>query len=111
MIVGNFLVDHTLRICESSVKTLMVHVHWQSLNAKTSAISQRDITFPSFLFEINDPICVVQPKVTKASKEQSKKNKEGDIHRHLRIIDCLTARTACLVCFISTVNGHIVAYP
>ncbi len=27
-------------------------------------------------------------------------------HRHLRIIDCLTARTACLVCFICTVNGH-----
>ncbi len=27
-------------------------------------------------------------------------------HRHLWIIDCLTARTACLVCFISTVNGH-----
>ncbi len=22
------------------------------------------------------------------------------------IIDCLMARTACLVCFISTVNGH-----
>jgi hypothetical protein len=28
------------------------------------------------------------------------------IHRDLRIIDCLTARTACLVCFISTVNGR-----
>jgi hypothetical protein len=27
-------------------------------------------------------------------------------HRHIRIIDCLTAHTACLVCFISTVNGH-----
>jgi len=27
-------------------------------------------------------------------------------HRHLKNIDCLTARTACLVCFISTVNGH-----
>jgi len=27
-------------------------------------------------------------------------------HRHLRNIDCLMARTACLVCFISTVNGH-----
>ncbi len=27
-------------------------------------------------------------------------------HRHLSNIDCLTARTACLVCFISTVNGH-----
>jgi hypothetical protein len=27
-------------------------------------------------------------------------------HRHLRIIDCLTVRTACLVYFISTVNGH-----
>jgi hypothetical protein len=27
-------------------------------------------------------------------------------HRHLRIIDCLTVHTACLVCFISTVNGH-----
>jgi hypothetical protein len=26
-------------------------------------------------------------------------------HRHLSNIDCLTARTACLVCFISTVNG------
>jgi hypothetical protein len=27
-------------------------------------------------------------------------------HRHLSNIDCLTARTACLVCFISTVNGR-----
>jgi len=28
-------------------------------------------------------------------------------HRHLRIyIDCLMARTACLVCFITTVNGR-----
>ncbi len=26
-------------------------------------------------------------------------------HRHLRNIDCLMAHTACLVCFISTVNG------
>jgi hypothetical protein len=29
-----------------------------------------------------------------------------NVHRHLRIKDCLTAHTACLVCFISTVNGH-----
>jgi len=27
------------------------------------------------------------------------------IHRHLSKIDCITARTGCLVCFISTVNG------
>jgi hypothetical protein len=27
-------------------------------------------------------------------------------HRHLSNIDCLTAHTACLVCFTSTVNGH-----
>ncbi len=27
-------------------------------------------------------------------------------HRHLSNIDCLMAHTACLVCFISTVNGH-----
>ncbi len=27
-------------------------------------------------------------------------------HRHLRNIDCIMARTACLVCFISTVNGR-----
>ncbi len=27
-------------------------------------------------------------------------------HRHLSNIDCLTARTACLVCFIGTVNGR-----
>ncbi len=27
-------------------------------------------------------------------------------HRHLSNIDCLTAHPACLVCFISTVNGH-----
>jgi hypothetical protein len=27
-------------------------------------------------------------------------------HRHLSDIDCLMARTACLVCFISTVNGR-----
>ncbi len=26
-------------------------------------------------------------------------------HRHLSNIDCLMARSACLVCFISTVNG------
>ncbi len=27
-------------------------------------------------------------------------------HRHLSNIDCMKARTACLVCFINTVNGH-----
>jgi hypothetical protein len=27
-------------------------------------------------------------------------------HRHLSNIGCLKAHTACLVCFISTVNGH-----
>jgi hypothetical protein len=27
-------------------------------------------------------------------------------HRHLSNIDCLTVQTACLVCFISTVNGR-----
>ncbi len=27
-------------------------------------------------------------------------------HRHLRNIGCLMAHTTCLVCFISTVNGH-----
>jgi hypothetical protein len=28
------------------------------------------------------------------------------IHRHLSNIECLTACTACPVCFISTVNGR-----
>ncbi len=27
-------------------------------------------------------------------------------YRHLSNIDCLMAHTGCLVCFISTVNGH-----
>jgi hypothetical protein len=27
-------------------------------------------------------------------------------HRHLSNIDCLMACTACLICFIRTVNGH-----
>jgi hypothetical protein len=27
-------------------------------------------------------------------------------HRHLSNIDCLMAHTACLVCFISTINGR-----
>jgi len=30
----------------------------------------------------------------------------GVNHRHLSNIDCLRAHTACLVYFISTVNGH-----
>ncbi len=30
----------------------------------------------------------------------------GLFHRHLRNIDCLMAHNACLVCFISSVNGH-----
>ena len=30
----------------------------------------------------------------------------ASFHRHLSNIDCLMARTACLVCFISTVNGR-----
>ncbi len=30
----------------------------------------------------------------------------GTYHRHLSSIDCLMACTACLVCFISTVNGR-----
>ncbi len=29
-----------------------------------------------------------------------------ETHRHLRNIDCLMAHTACLVCFISTVNSR-----
>jgi hypothetical protein len=29
-----------------------------------------------------------------------------ETHRHLSNIDCLTAHTAWLICFISTVNGH-----
>ena len=32
--------------------------------------------------------------------------KKGTKHRHLSNKDCLTARSACLVCFISTVNGR-----
>jgi hypothetical protein len=31
---------------------------------------------------------------------------QGEDHRHLSNIDCLTARIACLVWFISTVNGR-----
>jgi hypothetical protein len=31
---------------------------------------------------------------------------KGSNHRHLSNIDCLKARTTCLVCFISTVNGY-----
>jgi hypothetical protein len=31
---------------------------------------------------------------------------KGSDYRHQRNIDCLIARTACLVCFISTVNGR-----
>jgi hypothetical protein len=27
-------------------------------------------------------------------------------YRHITNIDCLTAHTACLVCFNSAVNGH-----
>jgi hypothetical protein len=30
----------------------------------------------------------------------------GYFHGHLSNIDCLTARTACLVCFSSSVNGR-----
>ncbi len=30
----------------------------------------------------------------------------SDNHRHLSNIDCLMVHTACLVCFISTVNGR-----
>jgi hypothetical protein len=48
-------------------------------------------------------ICVVSSKVAKASKA-------GIFmvlnHRHLSNIDCLMVHTACLVCFISTVNGR-----
>ncbi len=35
----------------------------------------------------------------------SENSSKGFIHRHLSNIDCLTAHTACLACFISTVNG------
>jgi hypothetical protein len=42
-----------------------------------------------------------------AAESRSFRNRfsAGFNHRHLRNIDCLTARTACLVSFISTVNG------
>ncbi len=30
----------------------------------------------------------------------------GITHRHLSKLDCLTAHTTSLVCFIGTVNGH-----
>jgi hypothetical protein len=33
------------------------------------------------------------------------KQSRGANHRHLRNIDCLRARTACLVCFSSAVNS------
>jgi hypothetical protein len=33
-------------------------------------------------------------------------DKTYQIISHLRNIDCLMAHTACLVCFISTVNSH-----
>jgi hypothetical protein len=32
-------------------------------------------------------------------------NKLNTNHRHVSNIDCLMVHTACLVCFISTVNG------
>jgi hypothetical protein len=38
--------------------------------------------------------------------KKEKWQKRGE-HRHLSTIDCLMVHTACLVCFISTVNGCI----
>ncbi len=43
-------------------------------------------------------------KITKVSKEDFNFVDRG--HRHLSNIDCLTAHTACLVCFSSSVNGR-----
>jgi len=41
------------------------------------------------------------------SSTLSASNKMAGVnHRHLSNIDCLTAHMACLVCFISTVNGR-----
>jgi hypothetical protein len=43
-------------------------------------------------------------------KVLDKLNRKGEEqsfdHRHLSNIDCLMAHTTCLVCFISTANGH-----
>jgi hypothetical protein len=42
----------------------------------------------------------------KTQKSNIHKIHIGVSHRHLSNIDCLMVSTACLVCFISTVNGH-----
>ncbi len=39
-------------------------------------------------------------------KQQIEEKKMTTHHRHLSNIDCFMAHTACLVCFISTVNGR-----
>ncbi len=41
----------------------------------------------------------------KVSKEDFYFVEMHSLHRHLSNIDCLMAHTACLVCFISPVNG------
>ncbi len=42
----------------------------------------------------------------KVSKEDFYFVEMDSLHRHLSNIDRLMARNACLVCFISIVNGH-----
>jgi hypothetical protein len=53
-----------------------------------------------------DPTPPVRPKAQRErTRAEFSTPDVGLLHRHLRNIDCLTARTACLVCFIGTVNG------
>ncbi len=58
------------------------------------------------------PICILQTLtfvlIDHVEKKQLWKQlkKMTTHHRHLSNIDCFMAHTACLVCFISTVNGR-----
>jgi hypothetical protein len=63
---------------------------------------------PPVLFSVADTVSAAskihfEEEVLAAGTKQSR---QADKHRHLSTIDCLKAHAACLVCFISTVNGN-----
>jgi len=90
----HFLSAHLWNTCQSGQVSQTFIIKWTShqLSLLTDLSFLNNYNF-TFYYSIN---WTSNHKFSLVSKH----------HRHLSIIDCLKAHTSCLVCFISTVNGH-----
>jgi hypothetical protein len=53
-----------------------------------------------------NPMSILPYQISMIPPDQKVSKAEDLNHKHLRNIDCLKVHTACLVCFVGTVNGH-----